>query len=216
MVTTHRMATCFSTAMGEYWGCLMTSEIFSVRRMLMAARVTDGASDGGSVTAAPFALALRGPGVGTNRSWRYDEPEKAIRRDFRFADFGEAFAFMTRAAIAAEKADHHPDWSNSWNKVGIALSTHSAGGVTEKDLALARHIERFTRTSKSQILYEFKVEDPTVYTKPWRGEMPINAAKGPVYEYACHEGNYALPGILSGARYAESQGRKPEAVDVAE
>jgi 4a-hydroxytetrahydrobiopterin dehydratase len=77
--------------------------------------------------------------------WRYEEAEKAIRRDFRFADFGEAFAFMTRAAIAAEKADHHPDWSNSWNKVAVALSTHSAGGVTAKDIELAKAMDGFAR-----------------------------------------------------------------------
>lgn len=75
--------------------------------------------------------------------WRYDEGERAIRRDFRFADFGAAFAFMTRTAIAAEKADHHPDWSNSWNKVAVALSTHSDGGVTGKDIDLARAMEGF-------------------------------------------------------------------------
>jgi 4a-hydroxytetrahydrobiopterin dehydratase len=75
--------------------------------------------------------------------WRYDPAAKAIGREFRFADFGEAFAFMTRAALAAEKADHHPDWSNSWNKVTVALSTHSAGGVTEKDVALASAMEGF-------------------------------------------------------------------------
>jgi 4a-hydroxytetrahydrobiopterin dehydratase len=75
--------------------------------------------------------------------WRYEESERAIRRDFRFADFGAAFAFMTRAALAAEKADHHPDWSNSWNKVEVALSTHSAGGVTGKDIALARAMDGF-------------------------------------------------------------------------
>jgi 4a-hydroxytetrahydrobiopterin dehydratase len=75
--------------------------------------------------------------------WRYDESGRAIRRDFEFADFGEAFAFMARAALAAEKADHHPDWSNSWNKVAVALSTHSAGGVTGKDVALARAMDGF-------------------------------------------------------------------------
>jgi 4a-hydroxytetrahydrobiopterin dehydratase len=75
--------------------------------------------------------------------WRYDEAQKAIRRDYRFADFGEAFAFMTRAAIAAEKADHHPDWSNSWNAVAVALSTHSAGGVTARDIALASAMDGF-------------------------------------------------------------------------
>lgn len=75
--------------------------------------------------------------------WRYEAGEQAIRRDFSFADFGEAFAFMTRAAIAAEKADHHPDWSNSWNKVAVALSTHSAGGVTARDIALASAMDGF-------------------------------------------------------------------------
>jgi len=69
--------------------------------------------------------------------WTYDMGKKAIARDFRFADFSEAFGFMTRVALAAEKADHHPDWTNVYNKVSIALSTHSAGGVTEKDFALA-------------------------------------------------------------------------------
>jgi 4a-hydroxytetrahydrobiopterin dehydratase len=75
--------------------------------------------------------------------WRYDEAGRAIRRDFEFADFGEAFAFMTRAALVAEKADHHPDWSNSWNKVAVALSTHSAGGVTARDIALAKAMDGF-------------------------------------------------------------------------
>lgn len=75
--------------------------------------------------------------------WRYEAAERSIRRDFRFADFGEAFAFMTRAALAAEKADHHPDWSNSWNRVTVALSTHSAGGVTARDIELAKAMDGF-------------------------------------------------------------------------
>ncbi len=85
----------------------------------------------------------RAQALGALPEWRYEAAERAIRRDFRFADFGEAFAFMTRAAIAAEKADHHPDWSNSWNKVAVALSTHSAGGVTDRDIALARAMDGF-------------------------------------------------------------------------
>jgi len=80
----------------------------------------------------------------------------------------------------------------------------------------AKVTERFTRTSASQILYEFRVEDPKVFTQPWRAQMALNASKGPVYEYACHEGNYALPGILGGARRAESEGKKAEAVDLSE
>ena len=73
--------------------------------------------------------------------WSWDAEAKAIRRSLRFRDFSEAFAFMTRVALAAEKADHHPDWSNSWNRVEVALSTHSEGGVTSKDVDLARQID---------------------------------------------------------------------------
>jgi hypothetical protein len=80
----------------------------------------------------------------------------------------------------------------------------------------AKVTERFTRTSKTQILYEFKVEDPKVFTRPWRAQMALNGTKGPMYEYACHEGNYALPGILAGARRTEKNGGKAEAVDISE
>jgi 4a-hydroxytetrahydrobiopterin dehydratase len=74
--------------------------------------------------------------------WRYDAEAAALRRGFGFPDFSAAFAFMVRVALLAEAAGHHPDWSNSYNKVEIALSTHSAGGVTDKDVALARGIDR--------------------------------------------------------------------------
>jgi 4a-hydroxytetrahydrobiopterin dehydratase len=73
--------------------------------------------------------------------WSFDPGRGGIVKSFAFADFGAAFGFMTRVALAAEKADHHPLWSNVWNKVDILLSTHSAGGVTAKDIALARKIE---------------------------------------------------------------------------
>jgi 4a-hydroxytetrahydrobiopterin dehydratase len=73
--------------------------------------------------------------------WSHDEGRNGIARSFTFTDFSEAFAFMTRVALAAEKADHHPDWSNVWNRVDILLSTHSAGGITAKDVALAARIE---------------------------------------------------------------------------
>jgi 4a-hydroxytetrahydrobiopterin dehydratase len=73
--------------------------------------------------------------------WCYDGEARAIRRSFRFTDFSEAFAFMTRVALAAEKADHHPDWGNVWNRVDIALTTHDAGGITERDVSLARLID---------------------------------------------------------------------------
>jgi 4a-hydroxytetrahydrobiopterin dehydratase len=61
----------------------------------------------------------------------------ALHRQFEFADFPEAFAFMTRVALAAEKLDHHPDWSNSWNKVTVAVTSHADGGVTGTCLELA-------------------------------------------------------------------------------
>jgi 4a-hydroxytetrahydrobiopterin dehydratase len=73
--------------------------------------------------------------------WAFDAARNGIAKRFAFADFSAAFAFMTRVALAAEKADHHPEWSNAWNKVDILLSTHDAGGVTGKDIALARAIE---------------------------------------------------------------------------
>ena len=73
--------------------------------------------------------------------WSWDESRGGIARSFRFRDFREAFAFMTRVAALAEQADHHPEWSNVWNRVHILLTTHSAGGLTGKDIALAASID---------------------------------------------------------------------------
>jgi len=83
----------------------------------------------------------RGEALAALAGWSFDATRNGIAKRFVFADFGEAFAFMTRVALAAEKADHHPEWSNVWNKVDILLSTHSAGGVTARDIALAGKIE---------------------------------------------------------------------------
>jgi 4a-hydroxytetrahydrobiopterin dehydratase len=65
-----------------------------------------------------------------------------LRREFQFSDFSEAFGFMARVALAAEKLDHHPDWSNVWNRVTVELSTHDAGGITELDFELATVMDR--------------------------------------------------------------------------
>jgi 4a-hydroxytetrahydrobiopterin dehydratase len=71
----------------------------------------------------------------------WDVSAERFTRTLRFADFGEAFGFMARVALLAEKLDHHPDWSNVWNRVEITLSTHDAGGVTSLDVELARRID---------------------------------------------------------------------------
>ena len=73
--------------------------------------------------------------------WDYDEARDAISRSFTFKDFSEAFAFMTRVALYAEKHDHHPEWSNVWNRVDILLTTHDAGGLSARDVAMAEAIE---------------------------------------------------------------------------
>jgi 4a-hydroxytetrahydrobiopterin dehydratase len=73
--------------------------------------------------------------------WDYDEARDAITRSFTFANFSEAFAFMTRVALIAEKADHHPEWSNVWNRVDVLLTTHDAGGLSHRDVAMAEAID---------------------------------------------------------------------------
>jgi 4a-hydroxytetrahydrobiopterin dehydratase len=65
----------------------------------------------------------------------------AITRDLKFADFSEAFAFMTRVALHAEKADHHPEWSNVYNRVHVTLTTHDAGGLSQRDVKMATVID---------------------------------------------------------------------------
>lgn len=73
--------------------------------------------------------------------WDHDEGRDAITRRFAFADFSEAFAFMTRVALLAEAADHHPEWSNVYNRVDILLTTHDAGGLSGRDIELAQKID---------------------------------------------------------------------------
>jgi hypothetical protein len=94
----------------------------------------------------------------------------------------------------------------------VAETTHFSALHAQSVVPLgprARVRERFTRTSATQILYEFTVEDPDLYRQPWRGEMSLNATQDRVFEYACHEGNYALPGILAGAREEERRAAAP-------
>ena len=75
-------------------------------------------------------------------AWRaHDGDRPAITRTLKFADFNAAFGFMTRVALMADKMDHHPEWSNVYNRVDILLTTHDAGGLSERDVALAEAIE---------------------------------------------------------------------------
>ena len=76
----------------------------------------------------------------TLTGWTLDPERDAIRRSWKFADFVEAFAFMTRVALLAEKADHHPEWFNVYNRVDVTLTTHDAGGLSMRDVAFARAI----------------------------------------------------------------------------
>lgn len=73
--------------------------------------------------------------------WDVDEARDAITRTFTFDDFSQAFAFMTQVALLAEKADHHPEWSNVYNRVDILLTTHDAGGLSERDIDMAQKID---------------------------------------------------------------------------
>jgi 4a-hydroxytetrahydrobiopterin dehydratase len=85
--------------------------------------------------------AARAAALASLKGWKEVPGRDAIQRSLKFADFGEAWGFMTRVALAAEKADHHPEWSNVYNKVEIVLSTHDAGGLSDKDVALAKLID---------------------------------------------------------------------------
>jgi len=77
------------------------------------------------------------------RGWAYNAEKKAILKTFKFADFSEAWGFMNRAALLAEKIDHHPEWFNVYNRVEVRLTTHDADGVTVLDVQMATAMENF-------------------------------------------------------------------------
>jgi len=103
---------------------------------------------------------------------------------------GNSYSWWEGDTLVVETVNWHP-----LNAQHTSVRVSDNGKVTEK----------FSFWQEGQIFYEFIVEDTSLYSQPWRGEMSFNAAQGPVYEYACHEGNYALPGILHGARVQETK-----------
>ena len=110
------------------------------------------------------------------------------------------------------RKDVRPWFGNSWGRwegdVLVVETTNISPQQPVRGIPLSEEAvvtERFTRVDEETIVYEFTVDDPTMFTEPWGGEIPINRFHANLYEYACHEGNYALANVLSGARYQERQ-----------
>jgi hypothetical protein len=108
---------------------------------------------------------------------------------------GDSIGYYDGNTLVVETTNFHPQQS-----LRSSLEHRFYGAVA------MTVTERFTRTAQDTVLYQFTVEDPENYSQPWSGELPMNKTDESVYEYACHEGNYALPGILAGARRAELDG----------
>jgi hypothetical protein len=107
--------------------------------------------------------------------------------------FGDSIAHWENDTLVVETIGLHP----------LHAERHYVAALSDQ----AKILERFSRYSDNEILYEFEVEDPVYFSQPWRGEMIFNSSNEPIYEYACHEGNYGLAGILAGARKLEQETR---------
>ena len=92
-----------------------------------------------------LAAEQRAEALGKVPDWVSVKDRDAISRSFKFRDFNEAFGFMTRAALVAERMNHHPEWFNVWNRVDVTLSTHDAGGLTELDIKLAAAMDKLAK-----------------------------------------------------------------------
>lgn len=93
----------------------------------------------------PTAKIGAGAAIARLEGWRAADERDAIVKEFRFRDFNHAFGFMSRVALYAERHDHHPEWFNVYNRVEVTLATHDAGGVTDKDVALAHFMDEAFR-----------------------------------------------------------------------
>ena len=109
---------------------------------------------------------------------------------------GDSIGWWEGDTLVIETTNFHPGQST---RVGIRNQIFSSDKLTVT--------ERLTRVAQGRIKSEFSMQDPDVYSEVWRSEIPMRKTSGPIYEYACHEGNYAMPGILAGARLAEKEGR---------
>ncbi len=110
---------------------------------------------------------------------------------------GDSIGYWDVDTLVVETTNFHPDQNFRAATKHIVMSSENL-----------KVTERFTRVSPQEILYEFTMDDPAVYAKPWSAQIPMRATPGPIYEYACHEGNYALPGILAGARADDAAGKE--------
>ena len=115
-----------------------------------------------------------------------------------------------RAHIPSNIRSWMGDSRGRWDRDTLVVETTNFNGKlsfrgSDENL---RVVERFTRTAPDLILYEYRVEDSTVFTSPWSAEVPLRATQGPIYEYACHEGNYGMVGLLAGAREEEKKRAK--------
>lgn len=95
--------------------------------------------------AAKFTEEQRATALKSLKGWRFDAERAGIAKTFVFGNFVEAFGFMTQAALVAERMDHHPEWSNVYKTVSVLLTTHDAGGLTSKDVELARAMDEAAR-----------------------------------------------------------------------
>lgn len=126
---------------------------------------------------------------------------RIVRLDSEFQNpsqhkwMGDSIGYYEDDTLVVETTDFHPQQS-----LRSSLDHRFYGSQKMKV------IERFTRVAEDRILYQFTVEDPENYSQPWSGELPMNSSDEQMFEYACHEGNYALPGILAGARTADVEG----------
>jgi 4a-hydroxytetrahydrobiopterin dehydratase len=112
------------------------------------------------------------------KGWSQVDGREAIRKKFVFADFNEAFGFMTRAALVAEKLDHHPEWFNVYKTVEVTLSTHDAGGLTELDFKLAEAMDKFGAERAGSLPYPCRLLGIVTWTMRFTGSTRCSLAAG--------------------------------------